>query len=95
MTNRVRLSDPLVRKLHGWELDHLRDLVEEQRVEIERLAAANEQLQAEVYDLEGSADMWRDLAARDLADDESLGITRDGRLCVVTQPQQQQSGGLQ
>jgi cell division protein FtsB len=95
MTKHLRRTDAVVRKLHGWELDHLRELVEEQRAQIERLAADNERLQAEVYDLEGTADMWRDLAARDLADDEAFGVTRDGRACVVAQPQQHQSGGLQ
>jgi hypothetical protein len=95
MADHLRPSDPLVRKLHGWELDHLRELVEEQRAEIERLAASNERLQAEVLDLKGTADMWRDLSARDLADDGSIGLTRDGRACVVAQPQQHQAGGLQ
>jgi hypothetical protein len=88
MTKHPRLTDAVVRKLHGWELDHLRALVEEQRAEIERLAADNERLQAEVYDLEGTADIWRELAARDLADDESIGLTRDGRARVVEIGQQ-------
>jgi len=74
----------LVRKLHAWELDHLRELVEEQRQKIEMLEAQNERLRCECDNAEDCADSWRQDWFRAIEDAGATpGLTITGHLVAV------------
>ncbi len=49
----------LRRKLHAWELEHLRQVVAEQQQRIEALAAVNVALCRELRETEAIAEQWQ------------------------------------
>ncbi|MBT9495343.1 MAG: hypothetical protein IV107_23980 [Paucibacter sp.] len=76
----------LVRKLHAWELAHLRELVEQQRQQIDELAASNQRLYSELTDAEDRARFWHEDALRAIEEAGAVpGLTMDGHI-VALQP---------
>lgn len=74
----------LIRKLHRWELLHLREhaaaleaLTEQQQAEIERL-------RGELSYAEDCAASWRDDVMRLQEDGMQLGLTQEGRVVAVS-----------
>ena len=56
-----RLQYPaLVRKLHGWELLHLRQLVELQRAALDQAEQERDQALRRAHQAEDDAERWRD-----------------------------------
>lgn len=66
----------IVRKLHRWELVHLRELVAE-------LHAENEHLRRELDYANDCAESWRDDVMRLSEDGASIGLTQDGHIHLV------------
>jgi hypothetical protein len=69
----------IVRKLHGWELLHLREHAAELERRLDELTAENGRLRSELSYAEDCAASWRDDVIR-LMDDAEVGLTQDGRL---------------
>ena len=79
-------SSGLQRKLHTWELDHLRQVVADQQALIEAQAAALAVLQRDLSWMEDSAERWRDDALQAIQDAGCTpGLTQAGHL-VALQP---------
>lgn len=66
----------IVRKLHRWELLHLRELVAE-------LHAENEHLRRELDYANDCAESWRDDVLRLSEDGAALGLTQDGHVHLL------------
>lgn len=66
----------IVRKLHRWELAHLRELVAE-------LHADNEQLRRELDYANDCAESWRDDVLRLSEDGATLGLAQDGHIHLM------------
>jgi hypothetical protein len=62
------------RKLHAWELLHLREWCAQ-------LEAENERLREELYDAHSRADMFHDALLQ--VEDVQLGLTQDGQIKVT------------
>lgn len=74
----------IVRKLHAWELLHLREHAAALEAEVERLQAENAQLRDEVDAADARADMFHDMA--NLLQDATsarIGITPEGQVGLV------------
>ncbi len=81
----------LRRKLHAWELQHLREVVAEQQQAIQELQADVADLKRRLHWAEDNADRWRDDFLQALEDTgRTPGLTVDGS--VIALPVQ---GGLQ
>lgn len=74
----------LQRKLHSWELAHLRRLVAEQQAQIDAQAAEIAQIKRDLSHAEDCAESWRDdaLAAIDTAGCLP-GLTQAGHLVAL------------
>lgn len=80
----ARADAALRRKLHAWELEHLRRVVAEQQQRIEALEGENSDLCRRVDYLEFLSDSWREDALRAIEDAGSApGLTIDGHLVAV------------
>lgn len=77
----------LRRKLHAWELEHLRQVVAEQQQLIESLEAANVALCREVRDTQTIAEQWQSEAEALREDVGARGghvhLFRDGSMSIV------------
>jgi len=74
----------LQRKLHAWELTHLRLVVADQQAQLDALAAQITQLQRELSYAEDSAERWRDDALQAIEDAGcSPGLTMSGHLAAA------------
>ena len=62
------MSHALRRKLHAWELQHLREHVEDLRAQVDALQTQRDELQRRLDWAEGCADAWRDDALRAIED---------------------------
>ena len=76
------------RRLERWELDHLRALAAQQAMQLEEERAAHERTRECLESAERFGDFWRErfdeLAADLIAAGETVGITRDGQVGIVT-----------
>ena len=80
-----RTLNALVRKLHAWELGHLREHIEEQSALIEQQLGQIEQLTRERDHAEDCADMWQRDALRAIVDcGAQPGLKIDGTLVALT-----------
>lgn len=73
----------IVRKLHGWELLHLREHAASLEAQNEALAAENERLRRELQYAEDCADSWRDDVMRLQEEGMQLGLTKDGHVVAL------------
>lgn len=84
MSTRTQSITALRRKLHGWELDHLRIVCVEQAERIETLEAEAAELRRLLCYAEDCAESWRDDALRAIeAAGETVGLTRSGHVVAV------------
>lgn len=72
------------RKLHGWELLHLREHAAALEQRLEELEAENERLRSELTYAEDLADSWRDDVMRMMEDGMEVGLTKDGHVVALT-----------
>ncbi len=77
------LPPALVRKLHAWELMHLRIHAAELEAETERLHAEVERLQRELACADDCAEMWRRDVERMQEAGAAVGMTVDGHLHLL------------
>lgn len=73
----------LVRRLHGWELLHLREHAAALEAQLEALAAENERLLAELRFAEDCAQSWRDDVMRMQEEGAQLGLTKSGQVVLL------------
>ena len=86
----ARADAALRRKLHAWELEHLRTVVAEQQQRIEALEGQNADLRRALSYAEDMADLWRDDALRAIKDAGCTpGLTLGGHVVPI------QPGALQ
>lgn len=71
------------RKLHGWELLHLREHAAELERRLEELTAENERLRQELSYAEDCAASWRDDVMRMMEDGMEVGLTQDGHVVAI------------
>lgn len=79
----------LTRKLERWELEHLRDHIEELRAQLDAAEQQIHALQCDVRQAESWGQMWHD-TARAMEDDleqagGTLGLTQAGQMVVLHQ----------
>lgn len=80
----IRPPVALVRKLHAWELLHLREVVEEQRQQLEAQAAELAEAKRALSWAEDCAESWRDDALRAFEEcGKKAGLTMDGSVAWV------------
>ena len=73
-----------MRKLEGWELQHLREHVEELRIALEATTAERDSAVRRAEWAEDCADMWRDQSLYALTESgANVGLTIDGQLVAV------------
>lgn len=78
-------SAALVRKLHRWELQHLREHVEELRAELDKVTAERDDALRSLSYAEYLAESWRDDALRAIEDSGAApGLTTEGHLVAVS-----------
>jgi hypothetical protein len=77
----------LRRKLHAWELQHLREHVEELREQLDAALAERDRWQDRAHYAEDLAESWREDALRAIEDAGAMpGLTLQGRIVAVEQP---------
>ena len=74
----------LRRKLHRWELEHLRTVCAEQADRIGALEAELAELRRELHYVEDLAESWRNDALCAIeAGGQAVGLTKDGRVIAL------------
>jgi hypothetical protein len=76
----------LIRKLHGWELLHLREHCATLEAQVEALTAEVERLRQETAWADGRADMFQDAVLRLQEDGMQLGLTQSGDIVSMPHP---------
>lgn len=80
---RVPTLGAIVRKLHAWELAHLRQHAATLEAENDALRVQLEQLQERVSRAEDCAESWRDDMMRLMENGMELGLTKAGRVVAI------------
>lgn len=73
----------IVRKMHAWELLHLRRHAADLQGQIERLQAENSELRCDLSWAEDASDVWRAAAEQAQEYGARLGVTRAGDVVVM------------
>ena len=79
----------LRRKLHAWELQHLREHVEDMRSQMESITMERDGLLRSLHYAEDLAASWRDDCMRVIEDTgHAQGLTVDGHIIATPHPHQ-------